>query len=153
MSRFTRKFSRPNVDLVFSGTWGDARLGLNVRDLFETTYRGPEGSDFHLRTRLELQLDYDLEWGHLSLDHDVSPQAGFGVMRGRRETRLALDAPVSRRLNLGASYLAIQHDHDDDAVGLHISYHLPEGFHLRLSGLFASRNELGGAFEIQLPLF
>ena len=153
LSKFIRKFSRANVDLAVSRDWGKWRTGLVLRDLFESTLSGPQGSDYAIRTRAELQLDYQLSWGHLSLDQDVSPQPAFGVMRGRRETRLGLDVPVSSRLNLGVSYLAIERDRDSDAIGASISYHLPAGFHLQFSGMVASRNELGGSFQIQLPLF
>lgn len=152
LSNFIRKFSRANIDLAASHQWGDWTLGLGLRDLFESTHRGPEGSDFHVRTRAEMQLAYDMDWGRLSLDHDLSPQPAFGVMRGRRETRLALDVPVSRRINLGASYLAIERDRDENVFGVTIAYHLPAGFYLQFTGNAASRSELGGSFQIQLPL-
>lgn len=153
LNNFTRKFSRANIDIAASRHWGHWTVGVGLRDLFESTYRGPEGSYFHLRTRAELQLDYALPWGHVSIDRDLSPQPGFGVMRGRRETRVALAVPVSSRLSLGASYLAIERDRDADALGVTIAYHLPMGFHLQFTGNIASRRELGGSFQIQLPLF
>ena len=153
LNRFIRKFSRANMDLAASRQWGNWTAGLTLRDLVESTHRGPEGSDYHVRTRAELQLDYALAWGRLSLDRDLSPQPAFGVMKGRRETRLALDVPVSSRINLGASFLVIERDRDADSLGVTIAYHLPAGFHLQFTGNIASRDELGGSFQIQLPLF
>ncbi len=153
LNSYTRKYSRANVDLATSREWKRWTFGLSVRDLIEGTYRGPEGTQFHLRTRAELQLDYSLDWARLSLDRDLSPQAAFGQMKGRRETRLGIVAPISRRFSIGLSYLAVERDRDEDAVGASISYHLPAGFHLRFTGNMASRQELGGSFQIQLPLF
>lgn len=153
LDSFTRKFSRANVDIAASRTLANLTIGLGLRDLIESRHRGLEGSVFHLRTRAELQLDYALPWGRLSLDHDLTPQPGFGVMHSRRESRLAVDVPVTSRINLGASYLAIGRDRDADSLGATISYHLPAGFHLQFTGNIASRRELGGSFQIQLPLF
>ncbi|MFT5575906.1 MAG: hypothetical protein ACI89D_001426 [Bermanella sp.] len=153
LNNFTRKFSRANVDFAVSREWKRWTLGLTLRDLFESTYRGLEGSHYHLRTRAELQLDYALDWGRVSLDRDLNPQPAFGVINGRRETRVGLDVPVGCRFGLGVSYLAIERDRDADAVGVKVAYHLPQGFHLQFVGNIASRNELGGSFQIQLPLF
>lgn len=153
LSEFTREHSRPNLDISVASQWRNWQLGLVLRDLVETTLSGPQGATYHLRTRAELQADYAFDWGRVSLDHDLSPRPAFGDMRGRRETRLALDFPVSQRFNLGLAYEVIARDRDDNIGSVSLGYALLDSFHLRFTGSIANGRELGGAFQIQVPLF
>ncbi len=151
LSGFTRDFHRANVDLSSSTELGRWRVGLTLRDLFESTYRGPRGSTFHLRTRGELRIDYQFDWARVSLFQELTPQPAFGEMKGRRETVLGVEKPISRRFVVGASYMHVARDRDNDSLSLSLSYHLLDSFYIGVTGTAASDRELGGAFRLQLP--
>ncbi|MBB3045989.1 hypothetical protein FHR99_000225 [Litorivivens lipolytica] len=151
LSGFTREYRRANVDIATLTEIDRWQIGLTLRDLFESTYRGPRDSTFHLRTRGELRVDYRFDWGQASLLQDLTPHPAFGQIKGRRETVLGISAPISSRFVAGAAYTHIARDRDHDTVSLSLTYHLLDSFNIGVTGTLASERELGGAFRLQMP--
>lgn len=148
----TDRRSQPNIDVGVYRRWGDWGASLTLRDLVQTTYRGPLGSRYRHRSMVEAGVALEREWGRIELDADITRAPGFGEMSGRRVVSLRSAFPLWRRFSGELGYRWVSVDRDDNAMTGAIRYQLLEGFHIRLEGVLAGRRELGGAFELQLLL-
>ncbi len=152
LSDFTRKFSRPNIDLSSVTELDQWRFGVRIENLLADTLRGLQGSPYELKPRASLTVSRRWEWGRVGLFQDVSAQPAFGQVMPRRETIASIEVPLGQRWEVGAGYQAVAMDRDHDAVSLSLRYRLLDSFYLGVSAMAAGRHELGGTFRIQMPL-